>query len=236
MAADATPGGINIRETATSRLSPQIAPWSSLEPAHAARLLEHVRTWQRRLQEAVDRYHDARAYYVAHELHDVVDRASADLVRVFGDVGLRAPVEAFDGPRPRRGPLGMNVLHAPHSARDPIATSDPDIAVSALTSWSTWLEDRAAAKPATGEAAANQERPRDDPRLDEYRPATYFRLSGTDVAGRLRQAKRANGWPDRKNERGENLYRIRDVVELLTLTSQHLDAFDEAYTRRMLKT
>jgi len=211
-------------------------PWTNLTPAHATRLLEHVRTWQRRLRDAVDRHHDPRAYDVARELHDVVDRASADLVRVFGDVGLRAPVESQDRPRPRRGPLGMNVLHAPDSMQGAVATGDPDLAVSALTSWATWLEDRAAAKPATGEAAANQERPRDDPRLEEYRPATYFRLSGTDVAGRLRQAKRANGWPDRKNERGENLYRIRDVVELLTLTSQHLDAFDEAYTRRMLKT
>jgi hypothetical protein len=141
-------------------------PWTNLMPAHAARLLEHVRTWQRRLRDAVDRHYDPRAYDVARELHDVV--------RVFGDVGLRAPVEAFDGPRPRRGPLGMNVLHAPHSKQDPIATCDPDIAVSALTSWSTWLEERAAATPASGEAAAKHERPGDDPRLEEYRPASDF--------------------------------------------------------------
>jgi hypothetical protein len=211
-------------------------PWTNLTPAHAARLLEHVRTWQRRLRDAVDRHYDPSAYDVARELHDVVDRVSADLVRVFGDVGLRAPVESWDRPRPRRGPLGMNVLHAPDNVQGAVATGDPDLAVSALTSWATWLENRAAAPSANEETAAKQERPGDDARLEEYRPATYFRLSGSDVAGRLRQAKRANGWPDRKNERGENLYRIRDVVELLTLTSQHLDTLDEAYARRMLRT
>lgn len=245
MATDATPGGTNvvgtatgridIRATAAANLSPKVPPWASLEPRHAARLLEHVRTWQRRLRDAVDRHYDPRAYDVAPELHDVVDRASADLVRVFGDVGLRAPVEAHDGPRPRRGQLSMAVLHAPDVDRAAVATGDPDVAVAALTGWATWLEDRAAAMPAPITAGAQADRKGDDPRLDEYRPATYFRVTGSDVPGRLRNAKRDGKVSTRPHAGRGNLYRVGDVAALLNLTSAQLDKLDEEYDKRQLK-
>jgi hypothetical protein len=208
-------------------------PWTNLTPAHAARLLEHIRTWQRRLRDAVDRHYDPSAYDVARELHDVVDRVSADLVRVFGDVGLRAPVESWDRPRPRRGPLGMNVLHAPDNVQGAVATGDPDLAVSALTSWSTWLEERAAVTPASVRAAATLGRPGDDARLDEWRPAAYFRTTRIDPS-RLRHAIRECGWKVKKQGR-TNWYRIGDVAERFGLTREQLDKLDEKYNERMLR-
>lgn len=213
MATDATPGGVDIEAPA------------------AARLLEHVSTWKRRLRDAVDRHYDARAYDVARELHDVVDRLSADLVRVFGDAGLRAPIEAYDGPRPRRGPLRMAVLYAPDADRAAVATGDPDEAYAALTGWAKWLEARAAAVPAPGPANAPAGH---DPRLDDYRPASYFRITGSDTGARLRQAKKAGTVESKKSGRN-NLYRIGDVANLLNLTSAQLDKLDDEFDKRQLK-
>lgn len=234
MHADAGPRGRERTTHATTRPAPPVPVWPQLEPRHAARLLEHVRAWQRRLAGAIDRHYDPRAYDMAPELHDVVDRASADLVRVFGDVGLCAPVEAYDGPRPRRGPLRMAVLHAPDADRAAVATGDPDVAVAALTGWAAWLEDRAAARTAPITAGTQADRQRDDPRLDEYRPASYFRITGSDVPGQLRQAKKAGNVSARRVG-SRNLYRIGDVAKLLNLTREQLDKLDKEYDKRKLK-
>lgn len=206
MATDATPGGVDIEAPA------------------AARLLEHVSTWKRRLRDVVDRHYDARAYDVARELHDVVDRLSADLVRVFRDAGLRAPVEAYDGPRPRRGPLRMAVRYAPDADRAAVATVDPDEAYAALTGWAKWLEARAAAVPAPGPANAPAGH---DPRLDEYLPATAFNGNGMRVVratlkrweseGRVRFQD--NGKADKRRR---VKYLVRDVVKELQPTDSQL--------------
>lgn len=209
MATDATPGGVDIEAPA------------------AARLLEHVNTWKRRLRDAVDQHYDARAYDVARELHDVVDRASSDLVRVFGDAGLRAPVEAYDGPRPRRGPLRMAVLYAPDADRAAVATGDPDEAYAALTGWAKWLKARAAAVPAPGPASAPAGH---DPRLDEYLPASAFDGNGMSVdrktlrrwesTGRVRSQD--NGKADKRRR---VKYLVRDVVRELRPTDNQLAAW-----------
>lgn len=186
MATDATPGGVDIKATA------------------AARLLEHVNTWKCRLRDAVDRHYNARAYDAAPELHDVVDRASDDLGRVFGDVGLCAPVEAYDGPRPRRGPLRMAVRYAPDADRADVATGDPDEAYAALTGWGEWLKARAVAVPATGH----------DPRLDEYRPAKDFALAGAMMvnADTLREWERKRLVRTKDNGAKGTARRVRYMV------------------------
>jgi hypothetical protein len=54
----------------------------------------------------------------------------------------------------------MTVLHAPDNVQGAVATGDPDLAVSALTSWATWLENRAATPSANEEAGAARSAPK----------------------------------------------------------------------------
>jgi hypothetical protein len=233
MHADAGPRGRERTTHATTRPAPPVPAWPQLEPRHAARLLEHVRAWQRRLAGAIDRHYDPRAYDVAPELHAVVDRMSDDLVRVFGDVGLTAPVRTgLEAHERRAGPLTLRLMPLPAtgSAPMPVHTIDPDHAYSVMTGWAAWLEDRAAAAPAPGSDGAQADRRSDDPRLDVFLPASAFDGNGMRVdrgtlkrwesEGRVRYQD--NGKLDGRRRVD---YLVRDVIRQLRPTSEQLAAW-----------